>query len=86
MEYKRIISETKGDWHPAQIVCALKMAGWTVRGLSKHHGYHPKVLQHAIQRKWPKGERIIADTLGLKPEEIWPSRYKPSKTIKKGKK
>ena len=28
-----------------------------------------------LQFKYPRGEKIIADALGLKPHEIWPSRY-----------
>ncbi|EEJ2444476.1 helix-turn-helix domain-containing protein [Salmonella enterica subsp. enterica serovar 13,23:y:e,n,z15] len=24
---------------------------------------------------WPKGERLIAEALGVAPEKIWPSRY-----------
>ncbi|EDY0584612.1 transcriptional regulator, partial [Salmonella enterica subsp. enterica] len=26
-------------------------------------------------RHWPKGERLIAEELGVAPEQIWPSRY-----------
>ncbi|WP_262417001.1 helix-turn-helix domain-containing protein [Providencia rettgeri] len=28
-----------------------------------------------MARRWPKGERIIAEFLGVAPSEIWPSRY-----------
>nr|DAS48596.1 MAG TPA: winged helix-turn-helix DNA-binding protein [Caudoviricetes sp.] len=28
-----------------------------------------------MQFKYPKGERIISDFLGIPPQEIWPSRY-----------
>ncbi|MCD5733091.1 helix-turn-helix domain-containing protein, partial [Klebsiella pneumoniae] len=27
-------------------------------------------------RRWPKGERLIAEALGIAPEQIWPSRYR----------
>ena len=27
-------------------------------------------------RHWPKGERLIAEELGVAPEHIWPSRYR----------
>lgn len=64
------------DWHPADIVCALRKAGWSLRRLSAHHGYHPGSLQVAAYAgTWPAGERLIADALGVKPQEIWPSRY-----------
>ncbi|WP_233358209.1 helix-turn-helix domain-containing protein [Vibrio cholerae] len=25
---------------------------------------------------WPKGERIIAEAIGMTPQEVWPSRYR----------
>ncbi|WP_162265502.1 helix-turn-helix domain-containing protein, partial [Salmonella enterica] len=30
----------------------------------------------ALNRRWPKGERLIAEALGVAPEKIWPSRYR----------
>lgn len=67
------------DWHPADIVCALRKAGWSLRGLSLHHGYHPhglmKVTGLTNRYGWPKGQQLIADAIGVPPWEIWPSRY-----------
>lgn len=64
------------DWHPADIVAALRKAGWSVRRLSAHHGYAGSTaLSNAIRRPWPKGERLIAEAIGISPEQIWPSRY-----------
>lgn len=64
------------DWHRADIVAALHKVGWTIRKLSTHHGYaDPTTLSHALDRPWPKGQKLIADALGLKPETIWPTRY-----------
>jgi len=63
------------DWHPADIVAALRKAGWSVRRLSAHHGYHPKTLNAAIDRPWPKGERYIAEAIGVPPETIWAARF-----------
>lgn len=65
-----------GDWHPADIVAALRKAGWSVRRLSAHHGYlKAGQLSEAISRPWPKGEKLIAAAIGVLPEAIWPSRY-----------
>ena len=64
-----------GDWHPADIVAALRKAGWSLRRLSAHHGYMPGQLSAAINRPWPKGERLIAAAIGVAPETIWPSRW-----------
>ncbi|MHB9021338.1 MAG: helix-turn-helix domain-containing protein [Halothiobacillus sp.] len=64
------------DWHPADIVAALKKNGWNLSALSLHHGYKSRTsLNQAIQRPWPKGEALIAEAIGIKPEVIWPSRY-----------
>lgn len=64
------------DWHHADVLCALKKAGWTLRQLSVHHGYAPGTLRHALVRPWPRAERLIADALGITPQTIWPSRYR----------
>jgi Ner family transcriptional regulator len=72
------------DWHPADVVAALRKAGWSVRKLSEHYGYKHCQLSDAIRRRWPKGQRLIAEALGIKPEIIWPSRYcKPSPSREK---
>ncbi|MDO1509978.1 MULTISPECIES: helix-turn-helix transcriptional regulator [unclassified Neisseria] len=69
-------AETSQDWHRADVIAAVKKRGKTVRQLSIESGLSPNTLKSALQFKYPKGERIIADFLGLKPEQIWPSRYK----------
>ena len=63
------------DWHPADIVAALRKRGWSLRRLSAHHGYHLGALANAIKGPWPRGELLIAEALGTRPERIWPSRY-----------
>lgn len=63
------------DWHPADIVAAVRKAGWSLRKLSVHHGYTSTALDNALYRHWPKAERLIADAIGVLPEKIWPSRY-----------
>ena len=67
------------DWHPADVVAAVRKAGWSLRKLSIHHGYTPTALDNALHRPWPKAEKLIADVIGTTPEQIWPSRY-----LKKG--
>lgn len=63
------------DWHPADIIAALRKAGWSLRRLSVHHGYYEQALAKAIARPWPKGERLIAAAIGVPPDQIWPSRF-----------
>lgn len=69
------------DWHRADIVAAVRKAGWSLRKLAQHHGYAaPTTLTNALARPWPKGERIIAEAIGVNPAEIWPSRYAKDNT------
>ena len=63
------------DWHPADIVAALRKAGWSLRRLSMHYQLAPGTLKVALQMPYPNGERLIAAAIGVKPWEIWPSRY-----------
>lgn len=69
------------DWHRADVICALRKAGWSLRQLSIHHNYtNPGTLKTALDRRWPKGERLIAEAIGVHPAEIWPSRYRDRTT------
>jgi Ner family transcriptional regulator len=63
------------DWHPADVLAALKKRGQSLAGLSVAHGYHPTAAGKALKRAWPTMERIIAAALNLSPATIWPTRY-----------
>lgn len=43
-----------------------------------HAGLASSTLANALTRHWPKGEKLIAEKLGVTPEKIWPSRYSKS--------
>lgn len=75
MNKKTRTLKLSADWHPADVVAALRKAGWSLRKLSVHHGYYPGALDKALHRRWPKAERLIADAICMSPEQIWPSRY-----------
>lgn len=76
-EKPRAKKPAPGDWHRADIVAALHKAGWTLRKLAAHHGYRQATtLSVALDRPWPKGERLIAQAIGVDPATIWPSRYR----------
>ncbi|EAS2167992.1 transcriptional regulator [Salmonella enterica] len=66
---------TQPDWHPADIIAALRKRGTSLAALSRDAGLASATLANALHRHWPKGERLIAETLGVTPEQIWPSRY-----------
>ena len=63
------------DWYPADIRAALAKAGWSLRGLSLHHGYNGLAAAVALQKPWPQLEHIIAEKIGVPASTIWPSRY-----------
>jgi Ner family transcriptional regulator len=63
------------DWHPADVLAALKKRGHTLAGLSAAHGYHATAAGKALKRSWPALEAVIADAIGVPPQQIWPSRY-----------
>jgi len=68
-------SAVREDWHPAIVVARLRMAGWSLRSLSVRHGLTHSTLQKANSQPYPHAERIIARAIGVKPQDIWPSRY-----------
>ncbi|MBS9777600.1 MAG: helix-turn-helix domain-containing protein [Gammaproteobacteria bacterium] len=61
--------------HRADIIALLKKKNLSLVELSKNAGLHPRTLNNALDRKCPKYERIIAEAIGFKPEDIWPERY-----------
>lgn len=63
------------DWHPADIVAGLKKRGTSLAALSREAGLASSTQANALSRSWPRGEKLIADALGISPEIIWPSRY-----------
>ena len=64
------------DWYSADIIAGLRKRGTSLAALSRQSGLASSTLANALTRHWPKGERLIADALGVAPEQIWPSRYR----------
>lgn len=67
--------EGASDWHPADVLAALKKRGHSLARLSMTNGYHATAAGKALKRSWPALEAVIAEAIGMKPEQIWPSRY-----------
>lgn len=65
----------KENWHQADIIAALRKKGTTLAAVSRAAGLSSSTLANALSRPWPKGERIIADAIGVHPSMIWPNRY-----------
>lgn len=71
------------DWHPADIVAALRKAGLSLAGLAKAYGLtSSSAFSVALVRSYPICEQRIADALGVHPMVIWPSRYNANGSIK----
>ncbi|WP_029590931.1 helix-turn-helix domain-containing protein [Franconibacter pulveris] len=66
---------SRQDWHPADIIAALKKRKTSLAALSRAHGLSSSTLANALTRPWPKGEQLIADAIGVPAAEIWPARY-----------
>jgi Ner family transcriptional regulator len=64
------------DRHPADVQAALKKRGHSLAGLSATHGYHATAAGKALKRPWPALETLIAEAIGVPPQQIWPSRYR----------
>lgn len=63
------------NWHPADIVAALRKKNWSLRQLSLAQGLHRGTLAKALRHPYPRAERLIASVLEVPPEHIWPERY-----------
>ncbi len=63
------------DWHPEDIKAAIRKRGMTTSQLFRSNGLAESTLRNVFRHHWPKGEKIIAEFLGLTPRDIWPSRY-----------
>ncbi|HDO7098931.1 MULTISPECIES: helix-turn-helix domain-containing protein [Klebsiella] len=65
----------ENDWHKADVIAALRKRGTTLAAVSREAGLGSSTLRNALVRPWPKGERLIAAAIGVRPSDIWPSRY-----------
>jgi Ner family transcriptional regulator len=63
------------DWHPEDVKAAIRKRGVTMTELSLRHGLAENAVRMTLRRRWPRVEAIIAAHLGVRPEQIWPSRY-----------
>ncbi|WP_334467883.1 helix-turn-helix domain-containing protein [Arsenophonus sp. PmNCSU2021_1] len=69
------------DWHRQHIVAAVHVKGFTLRQLSVQAGLKPDSLKNVLYRPCKKYERIVAEAIGVAPEEIWPSRYRRAREV-----
>jgi len=58
---------------------AVQAKGMTLTELSAHAGLHPSTLRKVKTTMSYRGQAILAEFIGEKPEDLWPDRY-PRKT------
>lgn len=63
------------DWHRADVIAALHKKGWSVAAVAKANKLSESTLRSALDKPYPKSERLIAQAIGIAPEEIWPERF-----------
>lgn len=63
------------DMHTADIKAALAKLGLTSADVARLNNMAPSTLRNVYIKHYPRAEKIIADLLGMTPEQIWPSRY-----------
>lgn len=63
------------NWTRHKIIYELHSRGLTLKDLSVAAGLAPSTLKNALRFRYPKGERIIADAIGVAPQDIWAERY-----------
>lgn len=67
--------EKRANMHRADIVAALRKKNLSLSSLGRVHNLSPYTLKNALDKPYPKAERIIAEAIGMTPQEIWPGRY-----------
>ncbi len=69
------MKRSRSDWHPADIIAALRKRGTSLAAESRKAGLSSSTLANTLSRPWPKGEMLIARAIGTPAWDIWPSRY-----------
>lgn len=72
------------DWHRADVIAAFKRKGTSITRESRRLGMNESYLMAALNKPYPKAERLIAEILGIQPQSIWPTRYNEDGSPKSG--
>lgn len=63
------------DWHPWDIRAALGKRGYTFALIARELNLAKCSAQDVLRKPSPNIQNKVADIIGVKPWEIWPSRY-----------
>ena len=69
------MKQTENDWSPHRVIFELREVGLSLRQIAFRNEVSPQLLSRALYLPAPKSEQRIARALGLRPRDIWPSRY-----------
>lgn len=62
-------------WDKERVKAELRRKGYSLAALDRLHGKCRGYFSVTLVQPLRKGEKIIADILGVHPSEIWPARY-----------
>lgn len=66
----------RADWDAEDVKAAVRKSPHkSFAALGRAHGLEAGTLRAALTKSAPRYEAIIAAALGLRPQDIWPSRY-----------
>jgi Ner family transcriptional regulator len=63
------------DIAPDTLKNLILATGITLSELSVQNGFSPTAISVALRKRSPFVQQVIADRLGMRPQDIWPSRY-----------
>ena len=72
--FNDIKKTAQSDWNRADILAELRKKGWSLRSLAKAGNVSHNTLKSALDKPYPKMERLIANAIGVAPEIIWAGR------------
>lgn len=68
---------TQPGWHQQDIQHAIRKRGTTLAELSRQSGLARGTLQTIFYKRYPRGQQIVADFIGVSLHELWPDWYGP---------
>jgi Ner family transcriptional regulator len=63
------------DATPERVKEMILATGITLTALSVKHGFCDAAVSIALRKRSPYVQKVIAEHLGVRPQELWPSRY-----------
>lgn len=64
-------------WHQQDIQAAIRKRGTTLAELSRQAGLSPGTLQTVFSKRYPRGQRLVAQFIGVPVQTLWPHWYGP---------